>query len=129
MIILIIEIFKKLHKISMKSKKSMLKVPSKPKKSYTRVPSGEKRVLLDTKSSMFKNDHKLNISNTQAIIHDKAKGKLVISPSNLRMGKASNMTSAERTMMNFTQMPVYFNTKKSKSRKRNLNNKNTYSDK
>jgi hypothetical protein len=32
-------------------------------------------------------------------------------------------------MLSFTHMPMYFNTKKAKSRKRNLNSKNTYSDK
>ena len=43
--------------------------------------------------------------------------------------KASNFSSAERKLINFTHVPIFFNTKKTKSRKRNLNSKTAYSTK
>ena len=113
----------------MKGRKPMIKNYSKPKKSYTRVPSGEKRILLDTKSSMFAQDYNMNIPQNQWLINDKVRPKLIISPTNAQSSKGSNLTSAESRLLNYTQLPIYFNTKKAKSRKRNLNSKNTYSDK
>ena len=92
----------------MKARKPMIKAYSKPKKSYSRVPSGDKRVLSDPKTSAFG--------------HEK--------PAVATSG-CSKITSipGDQKLLSFTHVPLYFNSKKSKSRKRNLNSKTTYSDK
>lgn len=78
--------------MSMKTRKPLIKNYSKGKKSYTRVPSGDKRTMLDTKVSMFTQDFKLNYPQGQVILNDKARTKVLLSPTNIGSGKASNLS-------------------------------------
>ena len=102
---------------------------SKTKQNFTRAPSGERHFYWDSKNSTQSPDYTLGMAGNHGIINDKIRSKILISPTNAQTAKLSNMSSMDSHLLNYTQIPIYFNTKKSKSRKRNSNLKSSCSDK